>query len=441
MINSNSYNPGVLPLRIRYDAESIKRGLVLISILLFALPRAYHPALPYAISGFDLCLIPLGLGLLISFAKRGDIALPRDPLFIYILLVPIIFLCSNLVSFLFQNDTEFLLRGILQSVRRVIPAMLLLLLWQTTHRQSDLVRLCKLLVVSTLFGAGLFVLLANDLLHPFSLQSDLAGNPLAILAHAMGLHVLADVLTNYRFAGHTGSPTTYGIICGMQLLMILAMYRREMIRAGFLVITSVLLWLLLLATAAKAVLAITIPIYVVSLCRRNALWAIVVMAVVFMVARQSTILQIASNLTSAGESSFAQRMASHELALDEMDQDLRVLLSGEGWRSREVGWHSEQVELIMGLGLPLGVLSILMTYLYVPWRIRKIKSSEMTPFTPGVMMAMYIIIAFSSLFQDVFHDGNILFVFIALMSVIFKSSAPDGPIPAKHRTQDEQAAE
>jgi len=365
------------------------------------------------------------LGLFISLSQKTNIKWNRKvPK--YILLIPLLLIISNIFPFFFSENGEALTRGILQSLRRVPAVLLIILLLQTTYEIKSLVKLCNFIVFSVIVGAVLSLMLTNNLLSPFSSPNELVGNPVYLLGGLLNLPQVSTTFTNFRLAGNTGSPTTYGAICSISLLLVLKIYIKKEIKTIKFVTYTTLLLVLLIATAAKAVFAATFFVYAASILAYSNLKSLKTYLVVFSCLLALYLFKplygIFDGLIFFAHSSSESRFEAWNHAAGIISENPSIILFGEGWRTRLVGWHSEIIELLMGFGLFVGTLLILIEYIYIPWKISRITTSCESLLSNKDLLGMYSIILFASLFQDVFHDGNILFVFVIVLRITLQKT-------------------
>lgn len=407
-------------INIFLSESTIKKNILYFSILLFSFPRFIYPSIPFAITSLDFCLIPLMLGLFLSLITNPTVRWPQNiPL--YFVLIPICLFASNLMPFFISGNQENLIRGTLQALRRLPPAILLLFLLQTKFSPRELLKLFKIILISTIAGGFLFLLLVHDIFQPLSAPIDLMGNPISIILKLLNFEKFAQIVTNYRFAGNTGSPTTYGVICSILLLILLDVFRRRLVSSRLFYSCSFLLFILLFATAAKAVLPIFLIIYIFSLLKLRSKGSLIIfsLSLICIFGISTGLLnEVLSPFLRAGSESSSARVDLYQDGINKLTKDFSIFLFGEGWRTQEYGWHNELFEIIMGFGVPFGLIIVFIQYVYLPYKIYKIKIDPNSFFSKKTLLACYVVILFSSMFQDIFHDANILFILIVLWFIL-----------------------
>ncbi len=135
--------------------------------------------------------------------------------------------------------------------------------------------------------------------------------------------------------------------------------------------------------------------------------------------------QNVSDLNARGEASLIGRLDILNTAREMLDW--KFLLLGRGWRSDEIGWHNEILEILFGFGVPLGLVVLLILYFLLPWTLYFRKLQPDALISNKEMLILYSMIMFCSLFQDVFLDSNMLFFEVILLTLFFSQSREEPP--------------
>jgi hypothetical protein len=408
------------------------------SILIFSLPRVNQSSLPYAVSGLDFSIFPLLICIFLFFPFNHNEHVKKriksSYIYAYLLLIPFLMFISNIIAFIHLNDSLALTRGLLQSSRRLPEVCFLLLLTYSNLDRKDLIKLIKLVVVSTILSYVFFQFVSNGFIPTLSPANDLTGS-LFIEENSTDASFF---VTNLRIEGNTGSPTTYGLVCGIQLLVLLSLYLRSNVGLVFFSVSSLILTFILLGTVAKGVLfsillsylsllflllyqkinfpgvkKITASLYVLGFIFVLIL-AFIFLAIKFNIFESLFFLNLNERSLLSLEGRFEIYSEAYKLILE----NPYLALFGAGWRSRIVGWHSEFFELIMGYGIPFGSFLVIFQYFMIPKILlnsRKFFLDKNKLIDANSICAVYFVILFTSFFQDVFHDGNVLYIFSILI--------------------------
>jgi hypothetical protein len=415
------------------NINTIGYTLCFISLLLFSIPKAKHPALLFPVGGIDLSLIPLATGVFLYTSTRKIIKWNKD-IPIYFCLIPLIMLISNLLAYTLTGNEDNLLRGTLQAFRRISPMLFIILLCQISFSKNKLHNIFKASIYLTLVSIVLFYLLLLGFFENFEIVTDLSGNNL--LSNLMNI-TKSSAGESFRLSGNTGSPTTFGLICSIQSILIFDLYLRGKVSNIFFFFCSSVLFIALISTAAKAAIFSTFLSFFILILfyftkrdelRENknisisriknlfffVLFTFTISVVVFLY------FDFIEDLSLRADLSGTTRIDKYLDAIKILSKSPIVMFFGEGWRSREIGWHSEIFELIMGYGLPLGLICISIQYIYLPLKILSFNGHDLY-FSKFSFFISYLLILANSLIQDLFHDAYIMYIFF-LYYYIFASS-------------------
>jgi hypothetical protein len=418
--------------------KKIRMFFLSTSILIFSLPRVNQSSLPYAVSGLDFSIFPLIFCILLFLPfNRNEYVKKRiqaNYIYFYLLIIPLLMLLSNIIAFIHLGDSEALTRGVLQSLRRLPEVFFLLLLTYSNLDRENLIKLIKLVIISTIISYILFQFVANGFIPSLSPANDLSGS----LFVEESSNDNSFFINNLRIEGNTGSPTTYGLVCGIQLLVLLSLYLRSYIGIVFFLLSSFILVFILLETVAKGVLFSIIFAYLILIfillydkvlfkLKNNIIKLIYVLSFILFLFLVSIFIVFRFNiseslffidLSNRSILSLQGRFDIYSDAYKLIQDNPYIAILGSGWRSKVVGWHSEFFELIIGYGLPVGCLLAIFQYILIPKLLlnsRKLYSNKNKLVDSNLICAAYFVILFTSLFQDVFHDGNVLYVFSILV--------------------------
>ncbi len=402
------------------SSSSLFVSLLATALVIFALPRNDNPISPYGISGLDLNIPWMAFCLCCLMFSKENIRFPRGVL-LFFFWVPFLMVLSNLMAFFFHEDATAFSRGLLQSIRRMPGAFLLIFLANLSFSPQQNLKILKWVMFSTFLGGGLFLLLANGFLPHMTVREPLYGNPFYLSFKLIGLNPLANFVTNYRIAGNTGSPSTYGLICGIELMILLFLHQKKILRNSFFYLSSAILFFLLMGSAAKAAIAITLAWYLICM-KKNKFFSLFLglLFMGFLIQFGNVLYQNFSDLSARGESSLIGRFDILNKARETLDWEF--LLLGRGWRSDEIGWHNEILEILFGFGVPLGLVVLLILYFVIPWTLYFQKLQRGALISNKEMLILYSMIMFCSLFQDIFLDSNMLFFEVILLTLFFSQS-------------------
>ncbi len=404
--------------------------VLLFCLAVTALPRVIHPAIRENLSGLDLVPPILALWLCILYFVRQRFVWPKG-LLLWIAILPLIMLLSTVFGFLTFGDDEALRRGVLQAIRRTPAALFALTISQVVLTSLQATRLVKTFVLALVAGGILFYVVEAYEPFGFGNRSRLSGNFLT--EDTDELEPTEDseangMLMRVRQAGNVGSATVYGLLCAVGLVLTAELIRTR--RMGYVFGASVYLILGagMMASGAKAAIAAAAVAQMVMFILFKRLRPLaVVIAVILVVAVAGPFLtDLLENMSARSQSSMGGRWEKYDRAFTLVnDEPIRVLV-GHGWRSLNVGWHSEIVEVLMSYGLLFGSVMLVIIYLYFPYRFVRLSHST-DQFSRIALILIFVQTAISSLFQDLFQDPSVVLMFAVIVGAAMRTAPSLNP--------------
>lgn len=387
--------------------------LALFTLVCMVLPRVQHPALPYNLSNIEvLGFFSLGLLAWLLVNNRGQLEITRDFRVTYIIFFPFLSIGAAILGFLFLRAPEVCLETpLLQALRRIFVSAFLLVTYQTRswfYRRANLKVVLLTLILAAEAGSVLFY--AIEYLEPMGIKntSHLGGNLVVTSDTIARSSDFAQETLKRRLAGNAGSVTIFAAACAVLITCLICTGRELGFSQAAISFHAAALGVCLFTTSSKSVLAVSAVVLVWLMLLKQKFRLVMVFATltVIGVAVGFSGGEIRDEFTTRASVSFYGRLARYEHAFQEIDKQPLRLVFGEGWKSRAVGWHSELVEMIMAFGVLPSALLIALVYFAFPLSLLR-RETFSSPVGQATFFSL-VIILFASLFQDVFHDPNVL---------------------------------
>ncbi len=388
----------------------------------YALPRVLHPLIPGNLSGIDLIPLIALAAIFLAPTTSGQLRFP-PALLLLIAAVPIIMVLGNLVGYLVFQDKDALIKGILQTYRRCAPALLVIFLSQIRMTPQQGERLLRWLFWSLLISAALFLFVETFKPLGFTNRSRLSGNFLAF--EESGEQSDSPLFGTVRVAGNAGSQTTYGFLVAAAALLVMDLVRHQRMRLvpGVLFVSGLLVCLLL--SSAKMIIAATVLAFGVVVLFDRRLWLLAVaIGLIALVGVGAQFSVISESMLNRSEGSLGGRVYRFSEAQKLLQTEPERLIFGNGWKSGDVGWHSEPLQFVMDFGILPGIVLMFITYLIFPLALWRMGSRYPGLPSSFILLCIFAVGVAGSLFHDVLLDAYTLFAAGLILAV---KTQTDGP--------------
>lgn len=422
----------------RSRLEHVILSLIAVSTLLFALPRVDVRGLPYNISGVDLTLVPLSLGLSLALWYRRGVYWHKS-LPAFLAFIPVLLFLSNLIPGMLEGQNGVFLQGTLQAIRRTPAVLMLLLLLQIPLSRHDRLAILKLLMVAVLLGGVLGQIVEMGLVPGVDLPAIFGGGGAYLVLKDLGLDQLADIVHPYRLSGLTGSPTTFCMLCIFVMILAIGLHQRRHISLAATLLFIGPAILMYFETFSKSGLIVGLLAVIVMLVRYR---TGIVLAPLICCAIVGTLVALPTDelfrlFIIWTEMSLTGRLSTWTGFMRDIEANPYIILFGAGYRTAPVGLHNEFLEYVRGMGLFVGAGLFVLCYFYLPWKILKFKMKRDSIIGHYEFLIILSVIFGCSLFQDVFLDVSIIFfmcIVVAIMSFDIRESIeerkPANPSPS-----------
>ena len=383
------------------------------------------------VSGMELAFLPLMMGWAFWWKTGLPLRWPKAmPLFFVIM--PLLMILSQFVPYYWKEDPNILAIGLVQSFRRVVPALFLLLLVQVPVSERDLRRIAVFLFLIPVLGALVHLALVNKLVPGVSTVNVLTSGYVRVITNLVGMGFIGDVFKQNRMAGNSGSPSIYGLLCVLNTILLSALYRQGVVGFRFFLVNLFIMPFLLLASAAKTAIAAFALFVPIALLRHRVGRLVVAVTilfgafVVFLVQEriQQAIGPLFVTLMQNSETSGEGRLEGWGHAYETLSEEPLLFWLGQGWRTGQnrsgmAGWHNESLEFIMDFGVPLGLTLLAVMYFYIPFRIWSHRPSTGLPFDRVDILLIIFSTYFCGISQDVTFDPSVMIFLVTVFAIYF----------------------
>lgn len=407
-----------LSLRRPGSALNQRQKLLVLGLALMSFPNVSVSGLPVPISGIEISF--LYFACLLALAPRAArAAFAGMPAALKVVaMLPVLLILSSFVGGLAQTASEIpwyyqisFQESFLQSARRISVVALIVAMFMLIRTRADLRLVWVTLAVGVIGGSVLYAMVREGMVPALEIKSSLTGNYAQEFVGEIDLIVLSK-----RFAGTTGSPTTFAAYIAGIIFLGWRLAQRGIVStraaAGFGLIGTILM----LMTASKSIIAAyfgLLPLLGMHQLRfrRVFLWAysgligiVVLFATGFIpLAIFDPLVAIAARVQHGGWTSFLSRFYRWDLAFDLMNSAPAVAVFGHGWQAKAVGYHNEFLEVLMGFGLLMAPFIYAVMFVLIP---RLMALPDGGP--QNMARAYYVVLLFASLFQAIFLNVFIL---------------------------------
>ncbi|AJQ95285.1 hypothetical Protein YC6258_03249 [Gynuella sunshinyii YC6258] len=396
-----------------YGCYKAKNALYLFCLLILCVvffPRVIVSELPYSVSGLDFS-IPLIVASLIFFgrAKLLFSALRFIEFKIYAFIV-VLMLFFPFLSFLFSDSEPAFVRSLLQGIRHLSSIFIIafLIFFYVYVLNNNLEKFIRIIFYFYVYGSLFYLIVSLNTIPALSPSSDLDGT------------TFSSIGMDLRFAGFSGSPTPFAVICFLYVWFI---WSCEYIQKSFLfrgVATIAMVFLILLSLSKSAIVLTIFMLFLmllISSYRRNRgkFWfrAPIYFCVFFscMVFMFIVFKEQFLDLYDRAIISFYGRLDIYDRVIEQrlLAEDFMMII-GSGWKSYAVGAHNEVLEILIGFGLFAGLVIILLLYVVLP--------SVFLIYVRNINALIPIFFIFvSSLFQEIFLDPVVMIFFVTFLII------------------------
>lgn len=407
-----------LSLHLPKPALSQRQTLLVMGLLLLNFPNVNIAGLPIPISGLEISFIYFATLLMLA-PRHAWAAFSAMPVALKIIaILPLLLILSAFVGGLAQSVSDipwyYLIsfkESLLQSARRLSVLALIVAMFLMIRTRED-VRLTWLtLAVGVILGSLVYAVVREGMVPGLEIKSRLGGNYAQEFVGEVDLVVLSK-----RFAGTTGSPTTFAAYITGIIFLGWRLSQRGIVSARESGIFAFVATLLMLMTASKSVIAAyfgLLPLLGLGLLRYRRVFFAAYAGVIGVVLLFATgvipltifnpLIAIAERVQYGGWTSFLSRFYRWDLAFDLMNNSPAIAIFGHGWQAKAVGYHNEFLEILMGFGLILSPIIFGIIYVLVP---RLMMLADGGPQNMG--RSYFVILLFASMFQAIFLNAFIL---------------------------------